>query len=120
MAKRADTRLRKAINFDIDTTSLRSLFGESGRSGAYSRIRVFLGNKGFEHHQGSGYVSVKPLNYVEVYDILDDLTRTLPWLAECVRSFYVTNFVEQSDCSAYIKAILDVDADIEPPNFTHD
>jgi len=43
MAKRADTRLRKAINFDIDTTSLRSLFGESGRSGAYSRIRVFLG-----------------------------------------------------------------------------
>jgi hypothetical protein len=43
MAKRAGTRLRKAINFDIDTTSLRSLFGESGRSGAYSRIRVFLG-----------------------------------------------------------------------------
>jgi virulence-associated protein VapD len=60
----------KAINFDLDTQSLRQLFGEKGRRKAYAQIQSFFTKNGFEHKQWSGYISLKPMSYGEVYDIV--------------------------------------------------
>ena len=51
---------KKAINFDLDTKKLRE-FHPKGITQAYTDIRNFLESMGFEHRQGSGYVSKEPM-----------------------------------------------------------
>ena len=62
----AEQRRRKAINFDLDTATLRRFFGEDGRRKAYSDVGRFLKTKGFEHRQGSGYRSIGALSEADI------------------------------------------------------
>lgn len=78
-------------------------FGVNGRSKAYSRIKRFLLRNDFEHKQWSGYVSKERLSYAEVYLILDNLMDALPWLARCVNSFDITDFMAESDAISYME-----------------
>jgi virulence-associated protein VapD len=82
---------RKAINFDLDTATLRRLFGESGRRGAYVRIGRFLTKHGFEHRQSSGYQSIRTMSEAEVNDTIVSLYETLPWMVDAVQKLDVTN-----------------------------
>jgi len=66
----AQQKRYKAVNFDLDTEQLRNVFGEKGRRKAYSQIMSFLTKNGFSHKQWSGYISLKPMSYGEVYDIV--------------------------------------------------
>jgi virulence-associated protein VapD len=93
----AAQRRLKAINFDLDSTRLRELFGESGRRKAYYRIGAFLKREGFEHRQWSGYISVRPKSNAEMYDIIDRLAQGNLWLDRCVNRFDVTNVGSESD-----------------------
>jgi virulence-associated protein VapD len=87
----ATQKRRKAVNFDLDTATLRKLFGESGRRGAYIQIGRFLKKHGFEHRQGSGYQSVGTLSDAEATDIIVALCEALPWLVDAVQKLDVTN-----------------------------
>jgi virulence-associated protein VapD len=87
----AAQKRRKAVNFDLDTTTLRKLFGEPGRRGAYIRIGRFLKKHGFEHRQGSGYQSIGTLSDAEITDIVIALYEALPWLVDAVQKLDVTN-----------------------------
>lgn len=86
--------MRKAINFDIDTkkykeaTSKRPLI-------AYGEIKRFLKKNGFEHRQGSGYVSKASLNDVKIYAIIQNMSLELKWLKKCVKQIDVTNIGRQ-------------------------
>ena len=51
---------RKAINFDLSTNELESIFGKNNTSKPYSDIKLFMEENGFTHRQYSGYVSVEP------------------------------------------------------------
>lgn len=99
----AAPRRRKAINFDLDTERLRELFGESGRSNAYSQILRFLENKGFEHRQGSGYVSLGKLNYAETYDVIQKLVEKYPWVGVCANRLDITDFMAESDAMEFVQ-----------------
>ena len=90
-------RRYKAINFDLDTIKLRQFFGEKGRRKAYSQIGVFLLRNGFEHKQWSGYVSLNPMSYAEVYDIVFKMIDQLYWLPACVNQFDATNVMAETD-----------------------
>lgn len=57
--------MRKALNFDLDTKKYEEITGKSAPT-AYYQIQKFLENRGFEHRQGSGYVSSKSLNDAEI------------------------------------------------------
>jgi cell filamentation protein len=76
----------------LDSAQLRlKLDGETGRKGAYRRIKSYMIKQGFEHRQGSAYMSQRPLSDAEVYDITDQLVRKYPWLSVCTNGYDVTN-----------------------------
>jgi virulence-associated protein VapD len=87
----------KALNFDLDTKKLREVFGEKGRRKAYFQIQSFLAKNGFEHRQWSGYASLKPMSYIEIYDIVGELVDEHEWLIDCVNRFDATNIMSETD-----------------------
>lgn len=89
--KRRERRCRKALYFDLDTQRLRDAFGDDKRSLAYRAIKHQLEREGFEHRQGSGYQSLRPLSDLEAVYIMQSLYRELPWLESCAQKFDSTN-----------------------------
>lgn len=81
----------KAINFDLDT----HLLGEHHPSGdyhkAYYDMKRFFKGHNFSHKQGSGYVSNVKLTIQDIYELINDLCETYPWITKCVNEFDVTN-----------------------------
>jgi cell filamentation protein len=106
----AEQRRYKAINFDLDTQSLRNLFGEKGRRKAYSDIGRFLKNNGFEHRQGSGYRSIKTMATADIIDVVVALYTELTWLPDCVQKLDVTNIGTEYDMNLIAKRRLESDA----------
>ena len=96
----AEQRRRKAINFDLNTATLRQLFGEAGRRKAYSGIGQFLKKNGFEHRQGSGYRSIGAFSEAEINDIVISLYEAYPWMIDAVRKLDVTNIGRDYDMHA--------------------
>ena len=99
----AQSRHYKAVNFDLDTEELRRVFGEPGRTLAYSQIRSYLESHGFEHRQGSGYRSLKALSDLDVSDLVVDMYAELNWLPDCVKRLDVTNIGRDYDLDAVAK-----------------
>ena len=50
-------RIRRAIYFDLHGESLKKYFSESNPNWAYRALGKFFHDNGFEHQQGSEYVS---------------------------------------------------------------
>ncbi len=94
-------QMRKAINFDLDTKKLKDAYCVTNRPleylKAYGEIKDFMKSKGFLHRQWSGYVSKEPLSKAQVDYLVQNMTRTFPWFAQCVEKFDVTNVGEQYD-----------------------
>jgi cell filamentation protein len=87
-----ENRRRRYLNFDLDSAGLReTLGGENGRKRAYGFIKTYMLKNGFEHRQGSAYMSGSTLSDAEVYDLTDSLVRQYPWLAQCAKGYDVTN-----------------------------
>ena len=93
----AQQRRRKALNFDLSSEKLRERFGEKGRRKAYAQIQSFLMKKGFEHRQWSGYASIKPMSYIEIYDVVGELVEKYNWMISCANRFDATNIIAESD-----------------------
>jgi virulence-associated protein VapD len=110
----ASQKRYKAINFDLDTNKLRQVFGEKGRRKAYAQIKSFLLKNGFEHKQWSGYASLKPMSYAEVYDVVFKMIDQCPWLPECVNQFDATNVMAETDM---LEAIYRYDSIKQPDDF---
>lgn len=96
----AESKRYKAINFDLDTASLREEFGESGRRRAYASIQRYLTQRGFEHRQGSGYRSLRTFSDLEIVDLVVAMYEELLWLARCVQKLDVTNIGREYDLHA--------------------
>lgn len=72
--------LKKYLLFDLDTTALKEEFGPKRYTVAYSVIRQFLENCGFEHKQGSGYLSTESISLNQTIAIYQAMTEEMPWL----------------------------------------
>jgi len=103
----AGQKRRKAINFDLDTQTLRSLFGEAGRRKAYADIGRFLKKNGFDHRQGSGYQSSSTMTEAEITDLIVALYEALPWLEQVVQKLNVTNIGRDYDMHLIAKRQID-------------
>lgn len=86
--------MRKAINFDIDTKKYEE-FVKRPSPVAYKKIRNFLSKNGFEHRQGSGYVSKNTLNDGNVLAIITKMSIDFKWLKHCIKEIDVTNIGKQ-------------------------
>ncbi len=76
--------MKKAINFDIDTKKYEAYTGKKPSS-AYYEIKKFLKKNGFEHRQGSGYISEKNLNDSDIITLITTMTLKFDWLEHCIK-----------------------------------
>lgn len=94
----------KAIYFDLDTKALQQYYPSSNWRKAYDDINNFMFEKGFVHKQGSGYETKSKMNSSDISLIAKQISGALPWLADCVREFDVTNISNQYSLVETIKA----------------
>ena len=93
---------RKAINFDLDTNIMKD---HRLYPNGYELLRVSFKNQGFEHRQGSGYLSTGKLTSDQVYEIVEEIVKEQPWLADCVKKIDVTDIGRQHDLTAVVKSL---------------
>ena len=86
--------MRKALNFDLDTKKYEEYTNKPSPT-AYVKIRNFLKKHGFEHRQGSGYISKESLNDGKVFAIIQSMSIEFEWLGYCVKQIDVTNIGKQ-------------------------
>jgi len=92
----------KSINFDLFTNKMKS-------NGVYPDGYRTLGNSlvkcGFEHRQGSGYVSKKKITSGKVFVIIQKITKENPWLKDCVNKMDVSDvqLTKQYDLTTIIQ-----------------
>ena len=86
---------KKTINFDLSQDMLRKHYPKKNITYAYFGIKSFLSKSGFEHIQGSGYVSEKPISIVKVNAILSSMQYKFPWLCDCVEAIRIANVQER-------------------------
>jgi len=78
--------MRKSLNFDLDTKKLKEHYSNKNYTNAYEDIRKFLSENGFEHRQGSGYISKETMSIKEVTIVIEDLNSNCPWLYPCCKT----------------------------------
>lgn len=92
-------KLRKGINFDLDTNKLEQNYTKSDWHNAYYELRIYFEKEGFQHIQGSGYHSVEPMSESQVMSIVHKLTKKFPWINECVSVCTIADVPETTDIS---------------------
>ena len=108
-----ERRYLKAINSDLDTHKLQAHYPGTNYRTAYYDLRRFFEKHGFEHRQGSGYISLSKLATADIYDLMDNLTQELPWIGKCVNKIDVTNIGQQHDLIDLVQTEpLDLDAEL--------
>lgn len=95
-------KTRKAINFDLDTNLLREHYGEPYNP-AYDEIKRFMLKSGFEHRQGSGYVSKKPMSSYTAVTIVQSLSSNFEWFEKCVKVCDLTEVKKIYDLKPMLK-----------------
>lgn len=91
----------KAINFDLNVRGLKKYYSDYRK--AYYDVKRFFKKQGFEHRQGSGYISKKKLIQADIIDLLDVMNAELPWISDCVTKIDVTNIGTQHDLKDLLK-----------------
>ena len=94
---------RRAINFDLNINALKENYSVTNPKGAYKEIRSFFEKNGFSHRQGSGYCSRNKLTDMELFEVMQKMFKTLPWLDVCSTKIDATDIGKVYD----IKELLD-------------
>ncbi len=91
-------KYHKQLIFDLDTVLLRKLYGES-YTDVYYWIRSFLNQNGFDHIEGSGYLSKVPISDLQLAQILIKLVEKYPFLDRCVKEIHSANVSDRHSWS---------------------
>jgi len=78
--------MRKSLNFDLDTKKLKEYYPNNNYTEAYNDIKKFLLKNGFEHRQGSGYISKENMSKTEIVITIEELNTNHPWLYPCCKT----------------------------------
>lgn len=93
----------KAINFDLNTKKMAQHFNHYTEG--YAKLKSSFERQGFEHRQGSGYISKEKLNSQDVTLALKAIVKENLWLGECVKKIDVTNVGKQFDMMKVVEAV---------------
>ncbi len=85
-----DERKQRVIHFDLSTRKLKKVYPGADYHQAYKDIQKYLEEKGFEHHQWSGYVSQKKITSLEASECTNGLIMTYPWLRASAKKLNVS------------------------------
>ena len=75
----------RVIHFDLSTRKLKKLYPGMDYHQAYKDIQKYLEEKGFEHHQWSGYISKEELTPMEVSRCTTEMFLKYPWIRPCAK-----------------------------------
>lgn len=103
---------RKALNFDLDTKALEIFYPGNTYHQAYYDIRQFLESVGFQHRQGSGYISIDPIDFYEISLLINEMSEKFPWLKRCTKVVDTTAIGKTFSMMSYLKS-----AEKEPQEF---
>lgn len=108
---------RRQIAFDLSQEELkkyypRSKFALSPKyyNEAYADIKRFMKKNGFEHRQGSVYISKERMTNADINILVGKMAKELPWLSKCATEFDVTSIGTQHSLT---KALKDVTREFE-------
>ncbi|OCS38001.1 VapD family protein [Campylobacter fetus] len=96
---------RKMINFDLDTKLLEEKYPKKDYRQAYEDIKKFMLANGFEHRQGSGYLSLKSMSTYDVAIFISDISEKFDWLANSAKKFDITNVGKTYDLLDNLKEV---------------
>ena len=95
-----ENNLRKricAVNFDFSADNLRAYYPNRSITQAYDDVKRFLTSNGFEHRQGSGYISVVALSGSEFNRIISRMFANYPWMLKTLKTADVTIVEDEFD-----------------------
>lgn len=98
---------RKAFHFDLGTKELMEHYPSDKKFGwrkAWSDIRSFMEQHGFEHSQFSGYESIEPMGYDMAYAIMKSLNETYPWFSKCAHAATYTDIGKRFDILTFLNS----------------
>ncbi len=93
---------KKALNFDLNDSSLRKKYPSNNYKKAWYDIRYFLENSGFKHRQYSSYVSKSDISMLKTIQIIKKMSKKYIWLSSSVREFDVTIVGDEYSLKNYI------------------
>ena len=94
---------RRSFNFDLNTDSLKEHFSATSPNNAYKKIESFMESHGFEHRQGSGYLSYRPLSMSQALYLFGQMKKDMPWLMNCVNKLDLTEAERVFDLKPYFE-----------------
>lgn len=96
---------RMLFTFDLIQSELVKFYPGNSPNYAYAQIGDFLKRNGFEHNQGSGYVSKDTLHLDDAIKIAVKLQKKFPWINKCSSVFELTMVTEEK---FNMKTVFDV------------
>lgn len=88
-----------AIAFDLDTATLKDLYGVDSWQNAYGDIKKTLLSLGFDHQQGSVYFGSNEITAVKCVLAAQQLSKTYPWFKPSVSDIRMLRIEEMNDLS---------------------
>lgn len=95
--KRTERKCYKALYFDLSIKALKRYFSRKNPKGAYQKIQNYFIECNFSHEQYSGYHSKYKTTDLEVFQVIQKMRRSFPWLKKCLNHFEVTDVGENHD-----------------------
>lgn len=86
-----------AIAFDFDTEMLEQLYPNASWRNAYTDVRGFLEENGFEHRQGSVYFGDPELTATECIAIVEDMADEYEWFTPSLKDIRMLRIEENND-----------------------
>ncbi len=86
-----------AVTFDFDTETLERLYHNESWRNAYSDVRRFLENNGFENKQGSVYFAIDEIDATECIATLQELAEEYDWFTPSLRDIRMLRIEENND-----------------------
>lgn len=83
---------KRQLIFDLDTKVSEKILGAGYRK-IYKDIELHLKQYGFEHAEGSGYISISEISDYKLYKILDELKKKYPYITKCIRDMHVADVI---------------------------
>jgi len=122
MKKREEKNMRKnknsknnkqirSLHFDLDINKLKEHYPNKNYTNAYEDIKKFLSNNGFEHIQGSGYISKDKLKPSQIENIIEDLVKEYIWIQPSCKK--IAAFIHRPEEELDLSKVID-ETNIKP------
>lgn len=93
-----------AVSFDLDTNCLNDHYTKETYHNAYSEIKTFMTNNGFEWKQGSLYFgNPSTINAVTCVTTIQKMAKLFPWFSTCVKDIRMLRIEENNDLMGAIQ-----------------